>query len=139
MVTVVTIVEHVAVIEAPAERVWAKVRDFGDDSWTGVAITIDGTGVGAVRRVAMPTGPVHERCTRLDDGAMVLGYEIVSGNPFPATDQRGTVTVRAIDDRRCQLTWRSTYAPAPGAGDLTAEVSRFLAAATDALRGHVEV
>ncbi len=131
-------VEHTMVLDVPAARVWATVRDFGDDSWTGVAITVEGDGVGAVRTVAMPTGPIVERCERLDDDAMVLGYEVLSGNFFPVTEQQGTVAVQAMDDRRCELTWTSIYEPEPDAPDLTEDLTRFLRIAAGALRRHLE-
>lgn len=133
-----TTVESICRVDAPAEQLWATVRDFGDDSWTGVTITVEGTGVGAVRTVAMPTGPVVERCTRLDDDAMVLGYDLLSGNPFPARTQRGIITVRPVDGRHCELAWTSAFDPLPGAGDLTAPVTALLRAAAEALVRHVE-
>ncbi|MGI8757278.1 MAG: hypothetical protein ACR2MB_15765 [Acidimicrobiales bacterium] len=71
--------EVVLAVEAPAEWVWATVRDFGDDSWTGVRIQCEGDGVGALRRVAMPAGEVVERCEQRDDRNMVLGWEVLTG------------------------------------------------------------
>lgn len=130
--------EVMLTVEAPAGLVWATVRDFGDDSWTGVRIEIEGEGVGAVRKVAMPAGEVVERCERLDDEQMVLGWEILSGNPFPVSDYHGTITVRVLDDERCEMVWAATYTGASPGSDVAAPLERFLRAAASAVRSHVE-
>ena len=70
---------------------WALLRDFGDDSWTGVPIDVEGQGVGAVRTVAMPFGPVVERCDAIDDDARALTYAVIGGDPGPCRDFAATL------------------------------------------------
>lgn len=125
-------------IARPAADVWALVRDFGNDSWTSVAITIEGEGQGAVRTVHMPDGLVRERCERLDDIEQVLSYSILEGNPFPTSDYLGTMTVRSVDDASCELIWSSTWQTAEDPAPIAEGLQRFLRGSSRALRRHLE-
>lgn len=96
-------------VDAPADAVWALVGDFADDSWTGVAITCDGAGAGAVRTVAMPTGDVVERCDRHDDDARSLAYTVLAGNPFPVASCSGVIEVVDRGSARSEVRWQIAY------------------------------
>src|SRR5690606_21066865 len=66
-------------IAAPAARVWELVRDFGGVAqWGGPALqscTVEGAGVGAVRRIGLPGGlAIAERLEALDDAGRTLSY-----------------------------------------------------------------
>jgi hypothetical protein len=96
-------------VDAPAAVTWKLVGNFADDSWTQATFTLEGDGVGALRSIPTPNGAIVERLERLDDVAMVLGYESVSGSSFPATDYHGTFTVRATGVDSSEIEWAASY------------------------------
>ncbi len=102
-------VSHDEPVAAAASAVWALVGDFADDSWTGVAIRCEGTGAGAIRTVAMPSGDVVERCDRHDEGARTLRYTVLAGNPFPVTACAGEVRIVETGEGRSEIRWTITY------------------------------
>ena len=97
-------------IDAPATEVWEVVREFTDGSWSGVEMTGEGEGVGASRTVAMGPTSITERCERLDDEAMVLGYTVTDGEGLPFEDYHSVMTVEP-DGESTQLIWQATYEP----------------------------
>lgn len=130
-------VSHTEPVDAPPEAVWGLVGDFADDSWTGVAITCEGTGTGAVRTVAMPTGDVVERCDDHDDAGRSLAYTVVAGNPFPVTSCSGRVQV--VDtDGRSEVRWTITYETHDDPAAVARDLSGLLQASAGALREAVE-
>ena len=131
-------VSHREPIEAPADAVWSVVREFGDDSWTGVTITCEGEGVGAVRTVGMPTGDVVERCDLLEPERCVIGYEILSGNPFPVTDYHGRIAVEPTGAATSDLVWSATYETVDDPDGVAEGLRRFRRASARALKRHVE-
>lgn len=131
-------VSHTEPVDATADAVWRLVGDFADDSWTGVLISCEGTGAGAVRTVTMPTGDVVERCDDLDDDSRSLAYTVVQGNPFPVTSCSGRVRVLDTGDDRSEIHWTIDYEtdvdPVAVASDLTG----LLRASAGALRAAAE-
>ena len=118
---------HREAIAAPADAVWNLVGSFGDSSWMGgIEMTVEGDGLGAVRKVSMPTGVATELCEVLEPETRTIGYAILDGNPFPATDYHGTITVESVDDASCELVWSARYEPAGDAEALDADIARFL-------------
>ena len=90
-----------AVIPAPADAVWAVVRDFdGLPTWHPAIATSalrDGDAPdrpGAVRTLGLADGgdPVVELLAALDDRERTLVYEILS-SPFPVRLYRSTIRV----------------------------------------------
>lgn len=131
-------VSHVEPVDAPASAVWALVGDFADDSWTGVAISCDGTGAGATRTVAMPSGDVVERCDHHDDDARSLGYTVVAGNPFPVTSCSGEVRIVESDERRSEIRWTITYETDRDPEVVGRDLAGLLQASAGALRAAAE-
>lgn len=127
-------------VAAPADAVWRLVGDFADDSWTGVAITCEGSGAGAVRSVAMPGGPVVERCDRHDPHDRRFAYTVVEGNPFPVTQCSGEVHVVEAGPDRSEVHWTITYEPEPAADAAAVErdLTGLLQASIGALREAAE-
>ncbi|WP_022977772.1 SRPBCC family protein [Nevskia ramosa] len=113
-------------IAAPADAVWAKVKDFnGMNTWhpaIAKSEIVEGTNntVGAVRQLTLagetPT-TIKEKLTALDDAAKSFSYEIVEG-PLPVSDYSSTLTV-AADGAGSTVTWSSKF-KAKGADDATA-------------------
>ncbi len=127
-------------VDSSADDVWDVLRDFGDGSWTGVPVSADGQGVGAVRTVQMPFGSVVERCTRLDDDERVLGYALIDGGPgSPFASCGGEVRVIDRADGASELVWTVTYEPAdPDGSAATGFLDGLLPAAAEALARYAE-
>jgi hypothetical protein len=93
------------VVPAPAEQVWALIRDFdGLPGWhPGVgssSLTEGGSGaeVGAVRRLTLADGGVVvERLLTLDDADRTFTYEILE-SPFAVRRYGATVRVLPVTD-----------------------------------------
>jgi len=107
----VTISEAIA---APAERVWASIRDFGSISdWLPVAEAseADGSGVGAVRMLALAGGATaRERLEEFDDAARSYTYTVIDST-LPMTGYRATIRIEETDSAHCVLHWSSTFDP----------------------------
>jgi len=132
--------EHVR-IPAPADEVWAIVRDFGSIAdWTPpiTDATLDGEGVGAERTLTLADGgQVVERLEALDENDRTLRYTIVDG-PLPVTGYEGTFSVTAVDDSTCEVTWGSTFTIEDAPEDeITGTFSELYAAGLSGLREHV--
>ncbi len=131
-------VSHVEPVAAPASAVWNLVGHFADDSWTGVSISCDGTGAGATRRVAMPSGDVVERCDHHDDATRSMGYTVLAGNPFPVTACAGEVRVVETGDGRSEIRWTISYETDVDPDAVGRDLSGLLQASAGALRAAAE-
>lgn len=103
-------------IAAPAAKVWELVRDFGGvTKWGGPAIqscTVEGSGVGAVRRIGLPGGlTIAERLEAFDDAGRSLSYAITEG-PVPIRDYLSTIRILEQGEHACQVDWAGTFEPA---------------------------
>lgn len=103
-------------IAAPAAKVWELVRDFGGvTKWGGPALqscTVEGSGVGAVRRIGLPGGmTIAERLEAFDDPGRSLSYSIVEG-PVPLKNYRSTIRILEEGAGACRVDWSSTFEPA---------------------------
>ncbi len=107
-------VETSITIDAPAEDVWETVRAFGNiDRYTPPVehAESDGDGVGMTRVLTLQDGAqVTERLEALDEEKRTLSYVIVDA-PLPIQDYVSTMTVRATDGGRCEVTWACSFAP----------------------------
>src|SRR4051812_289988 len=112
-------IERSAIVAAPAERVWALVRDFNAMPEWNAAIrssTIEGgpaDRIGCRRVLTFDDGSVwtHE-LTALSDAEMTIAYAIVGTPPatkIPMRDYRAVIRVEpARDGDGCLITWRAT-------------------------------
>lgn len=91
-----------AVINAPAEEVWARLRNFGDLSWHPAIASceiVSGTGhseVGAVRRITTVGGDlIVERLTAIDDDRRSYSY-VFEEDPFGVRSYHATLTFTPV-------------------------------------------
>jgi uncharacterized protein YndB with AHSA1/START domain len=108
-----------AVIAAPAERVWALVRDFNAmPEWNATirgSVIENGPAdrIGCRRVLTFDDGSVwiHE-LTALSDAEMTIAYAIVGTPPvtkIPMRDYRATIRLEPVaDGDECRITWRAT-------------------------------
>jgi len=103
-------------VAAPAARVWEVLGDFGGVlKWGGAMLrscTVEGSGVGAVRRIGLPDGgQIAERCEAYDAAGRSLSYSIVGKSPIPIKDYFSTVKVVDEGPNACRVDWRGTFEP----------------------------
>ena len=111
----VRVVEEVA---APAARVWAVIRGFGDlMQWAhGLeSCELEGSGIGAVRTVGLPGGlRLQERLESYDEAGRSFSYAIIGKHPLPFRDYLSSVGIREAGPARCEITWEGRFDPKPG-------------------------
>lgn len=106
------------IVQAPAEAVWKRLRNFHDMSWAaGVVDKCEAAGdragdqIGAQRVL---NDVFHETLRGLDDTTMTMHYSIDEG-PSPVSsrevsDYGGTVhVVPATEDGACVVEWYSRW------------------------------
>ena len=100
-------------INAPADRVWELVGDFGgiERFSTGFkSVTCSGTGVGAIRTITLPNDTqIQERCDLLDAKRRTLDYSIVAG-PLPVASYLARIQLFEDGDGT-RVEWSSTFEP----------------------------
>lgn len=111
------------VLNAPIERVWHVVRDFGGlPAWMpGMkASAIEGggspTAPGAVRRLTLDgaDAPLRERLEQLSDADRQITYSVVEG-PLPVRGVVTTIRLRPITDAYATFgEWSSRFEVEPG-------------------------
>ena len=125
-------------INATADAVWAKTKDFNNlNGWhPAVAKTeiVEGTNntVGAVRLLTLAgdtPATVKEKLTAFDDAGKTYTYEILEG-VLPVSGYSSTFTVAADGADKATVTWSSSFkradtsaTPAEGKDDTTASTT----------------
>lgn len=109
-------VEVSEAVAAPAAAVWDLVRDFGGvRRWGGPMLqscTVEGSGIGALRRFGLPGGAtLVERLEAFDDAGRTLSYAIVEKSPIPVKDYLSTIRVEEEGPGRCRVHWSSRFEP----------------------------
>lgn len=108
----VTVEETIA---APADKVWDAMSNFTgiEPSATIQSVTIEGSGVGAVRTLTMASGGViQERLEAFDPAARVFTYAIINQDgPLPVDDYVSTVTISPIDANNTKVHWSAQCQP----------------------------
>lgn len=112
-------------VAAPAAKVWEIVRDFGGVAkWGGPALqscTVEGEGIGAVRRIGLPGGlSLAERLEAFDDAGRSLSYAIVEKSPIPVRGYLSTIRIVEDGPQACRVDWSSTFEP-DGTGEEQAQ------------------
>jgi hypothetical protein len=119
-------------VDAPAEAVWALIRDFnGLSVWaTSMPPSIIEDGkpadqVGCVRRLeANGTLLARERLLALDDVSLTQTYSILE-SALGVHDYRGTLHVTPVtDEDRSVVEWSGTFSADAGEADKTTAVLR---------------
>lgn len=110
-----------SVIDAPIERVWARIRDFnGLPSWHPRMVTSaieDGRAadeIGCVRNFQLVSGAtLREKLLAFSDAEHSLSYTILE-TPQPITNHRATLSLRRVTDGdRTYAEWSASFdAPA---------------------------
>jgi hypothetical protein len=98
-------------VEVSADAIWKLISNFGDTSWmpAGTQVTVAGSGVGMERRIAMgPDKSIVERLEALEPATRTLSYAIPVNVPFPVSNYRATMRVRALG-AACELEWSASY------------------------------
>ena len=106
-------------LDAPIERVWEAVRDFGDvRAWAPDAkvLGVEGEGEGAIRRVETPGGVFVERCEAHDSEAHRFSYRILE-SPAPFRDYVAVVKLSPLEGGRCAIEWSCEFGAAPEAAE----------------------
>lgn len=110
-----------SVIDAPIEKVWARIRDFnGLPSWHPRMVEShieDGkkaTEIGCVRNFKVTSGAtIRERLLAFSDNEHSVSYSIIE-TPQPISNHKATLTLRRVTDGdRTYAEWSATFdAPA---------------------------
>jgi uncharacterized protein YndB with AHSA1/START domain len=110
-----------SVIDAPIEKVWARIRDFnGLPGWHPRMVEShieDGktaTEIGCVRNFKTATGAtIRERLVALSDDERTVTYSII-GHPMPISNHSSTLRLeRVTDGDRTYAVWTAEFdAPA---------------------------
>lgn len=123
-------VEEKVEINAPAQKVWAAVNNFGDlGAWhPAVAKTEIKSGTnnqpGAVRELTLKDGgKITEKLRRYNDKKMMYEYAILEG-VLPVSHYVSDVIVKSEGDAKTVVTWKGSFkrkdlsaAPAAGQDD----------------------
>lgn len=105
-------------INAPADKVWARVSKFADASWIPAVAKTEASGgneVGATRHLVLkgdgnPT--VDEELTKFDDAAKSYSYKIKLVDPkvLPVSNYASTLTVTPSEDGKAShVEWRAGF------------------------------
>jgi len=110
-----------SVIDAPIEKVWARIRDFnGLPSWHPRMVEShieDGraaTEIGCVRNFKVTSGAtIREKLLAFSDNEHSVSYSIIE-TPQPITNHKATLTLRRVTDGdRTYAEWSASFdAPA---------------------------
>ncbi|HYN53729.1 MAG TPA: SRPBCC family protein [Methylotenera sp.] len=101
-------------INASADKVWAKLGNFGDMSWhpaIGKTAVTSGKAdeVGATRVLTLKDGGnVNEVLTSFDPASMTMKYEITE-SVLPVREYGATIKVEAAGDGKSIVTWRTMF------------------------------
>lgn len=100
-------------VNAPVDKVWAKIGSFGDLNWhPAIAKTAISSGennvVGATRVLTLKDGgTIHEVLTGYDAAHHTMKYDITE-SVLPLRDYSATLSVQATGDKTI-ITWRSMF------------------------------
>ena len=103
-------------VAAPAAKVWEILGDFGGvTKWGGPALqscTVEGSGVGAVRRIGGPGGmQIVERLEAYDPAGRSYSYAIIEKSPIPIKNYLSTLRVIEEGPSRCRVEWQGRFEP----------------------------
>lgn len=107
-------VEVTVEVNAPAEKTWAVVSNFGDLSWLAPVTKVEATGndVGAERTLTLANGEIFkEKLDKFDAAKMMLMYRAVEDNvkALPVTNYSSRLTVKAVGADKSTITWWGAF------------------------------
>lgn len=102
-------------INAPADKVWAAVGNYGDMSWHPAIGSTEVTSgkadeVGATRVLTLKEGggKINEVLTSFDAESKTMKYEITE-SVLPVRDYGATIKVESAGDGKSVVTWRAMF------------------------------
>lgn len=100
-------------LDAPLEKLWRLVSDFGNLDWFPAAEKVEqeGSGPGMIRRITMPgmPGAVEEKLLELDPGEHCYVYQVLENEINIMQDYTVTARLSAIDADRTLATWDGRF------------------------------
>jgi len=120
-----TVVKVVEGIQAPADKVWVAISDFGDIQVGGpvTSVDVEGNGVGMVRTIGMGGGRIIERLDRHDPDDRTFSYSIINDDcPLPVSGYSSTAIVTDNGDGTATVDWTGTFEPKGGEAEASAIV-----------------
>lgn len=123
-----TEIHYSRVLDAPIEKVWRIVGDFGSlTQWFPFitkSVIRDGaasTQVGAIRdNTNAEGGVISEELVALSNGRHSMTYRVIAGD-IPMKDYHSTLSIHEVtEDRRSFAVWTASYEPV-GDAEKTAE------------------
>ena len=106
-----------SVIDAPVEKVWARIRDFnGLPGWhprmieSHIEDDLDATKIGCVRNFKVVSGAtIRERLLDFSDENFLVSYSIIE-TPQPISNHKATLQLRRITDGdRTYAEWTAAF------------------------------
>lgn len=136
-----------SIIDAPVEKVWARIRDFnGLPSWHPRMVEShieDGkaaTDIGCVRNFTLASGPkIREKLTAFSDEDFLVSYSIIE-HPAPISNHSSTLQLRRVTDgERTYVEWTAEFDAPDGEADKIAAGmgANVFQGGIDALQEHV--
>ncbi|RWF73563.1 MAG: SRPBCC family protein, partial [Mesorhizobium sp.] len=110
-----------SVIDAPVEKVWARIRDFnGLPSWhprmveSHIEDGKDPGTIGCVRNFQLASGArIREKLLDFSDGNFLVSYSILE-TPQPLTNHKATLQLRRVTDGdRTYAEWTASFDAPP--------------------------
>jgi uncharacterized protein YndB with AHSA1/START domain len=135
-----------SVIDAPVEKVWARIRDFnGLPGWHPRMVESEiedgskATDIGAVRKFKVASGAtIREKLVAFSDEDFLTTYSIIE-HPAPITNHTATLKLERITDGdRTYAVWTSEFdAPAETAEEMAKGMGdNVFQGGFDALKSH---
>lgn len=116
------------IVDASADDAWDILGDFGAAArWAGPQLescTVEGAGVGAVRRMVGGGLSIAERLETYDPAGRTLAYTIVGPSPLPISDYVSTIRIVPEGARRCRIEWTGRFEPAGAPPEVGAGIVR---------------
>jgi uncharacterized protein YndB with AHSA1/START domain len=118
-----------SVIDAPIEKVWARIRDFnGLPSWhprmteSHIEDGKAATDIGCVRNFKVVTGAtIRERLLDFSDEQNLVSYSIIE-TPQPISNHMAVLKLRRVtDDNRTFAEWTATFDSPADQGEAVAK------------------
>jgi len=118
-----------SVIDAPVEKVWARIRDFnGLPSWHPRMVEShiedggDASRLGCVRNFKVASGAtIREKLLDFSDAEFLTSYSIIE-TPQPISNHKATLKLRRVTDGdRTYAEWTATFDSPPDQADAVAK------------------
>ena len=118
-----------SVIDAPIEKVWARIRDFnGLPGWHPRMVESEiedgrkATDLGCVRKFELISGAtLREKLTAFSDAEHSVSYSILE-TPQPISNHTATLTLKRVTDgERTYAEWTATFDAPAAEADKVAE------------------